>query len=191
VYFIILKLCNFLFIFNTIVQCWGSLISSAPIVHVISPLKTPFGLLIRLLQSHTYNHLFRCVTFTQLTILHAKIPFPHSLHNTLQIKPSLRNSPRIHFLSLSPTENSSCLSPAENCPRLAPAENSKLLSQSQSQSHIATDGQSVSKSWCRAPSGAYDQIFITVWQLRSCFFFVERPLWGEDGSVFCQSHCVH
>jgi hypothetical protein len=33
---------------------------------------------------------------------------------------------------------------------------------SQSQSHIATDGQSISKSWCRAPSGAHDQIFITV-----------------------------
>jgi hypothetical protein len=41
-----------------------------------------------------------------------------------------------------------------------------------SQSHIATDSQSVSKSWCRAPSGAYDQIFITVWQLRFCL------LWG-------------
>jgi hypothetical protein len=38
-----------------------------------------------------------------------------------------------------------------------------------SQSHIATDGQSISKSWCRSPSGAHDQIFITVWQLRSCF----------------------
>jgi hypothetical protein len=38
-----------------------------------------------------------------------------------------------------------------------------------SQSHIATDGQSVSKSWCRAPSGAHDHIFITVWQSRSCF----------------------
>jgi hypothetical protein len=34
--------------------------------------------------------------------------------------------------------------------------------QSQSQSHIATDGQSISKSWCRAPSGAHDQIFITL-----------------------------
>jgi hypothetical protein len=33
---------------------------------------------------------------------------------------------------------------------------------------IATDGQSVSLSWCRAPSGAHDQILITVWQLRSC-----------------------
>jgi hypothetical protein len=40
---------------------------------------------------------------------------------------------------------------------------------SQSQSHIATDGQSISKSWCRALSGAHDQIFITLWQLGSCF----------------------
>jgi hypothetical protein len=30
------------------------------------------------------------------------------------------------------------------------------------QSHITTDGQSVSPSWCRAPSGAHDQILITV-----------------------------
>jgi hypothetical protein len=43
------------------------------------------------------------------------------------------------------------------------------LRQSQSQSHIATDGQSVSKSWCRAPIWAHDQIFITVWHLRSCY----------------------
>jgi hypothetical protein len=41
--------------------------------------------------------------------------------------------------------------------------------QSQSQSHIATDGQSICNSWCRAPSGAHDQIFITFRQLRSCF----------------------
>jgi hypothetical protein len=39
----------------------------------------------------------------------------------------------------------------------------------QSQSHIATDDQSISKSRCRAPFGAYGQIFITLWQLRSCF----------------------
>jgi hypothetical protein len=38
-----------------------------------------------------------------------------------------------------------------------------------SQSHIATDGHSASKSSCRAPSGAHDLIFITVWQLLSCF----------------------
>jgi hypothetical protein len=37
---------------------------------------------------------------------------------------------------------------------------------------MATDGQSVIKSWCRAPSGAHDQIFITILQLGSCF------LWG-------------
>jgi hypothetical protein len=43
------------------------------------------------------------------------------------------------------------------------------LTQTHSQSHIATDGQSVIKSWHRASSGAHDQIFITVWQLRSCF----------------------
>jgi hypothetical protein len=39
---------------------------------------------------------------------------------------------------------------------------SQSQSQSQSQSPIATDGQSISKSWCRAPSGAHDQIFITL-----------------------------
>jgi hypothetical protein len=44
---------------------------------------------------------------------------------------------------------------------------------SQSQSHIATGDQSVSKSWCRAPSGAHDQIFI-VWHNSTCFF-VGRP----------------
>jgi hypothetical protein len=37
------------------------------------------------------------------------------------------------------------------------------------QSHIATDSQSVSKSWCRTPSGAYDEIFVTFWLLWSCF----------------------
>jgi hypothetical protein len=46
-------------------------------------------------------------------------------------------------------------------PWLSSTENSELT-HSQSQSHIATDGQSVSKSWCRAPSGVHDQIFITV-----------------------------
>jgi hypothetical protein len=43
----------------------------------------------------------------------------------------------------------------------------QFLFQSKSKSHC--DWRSVSKSWCRAPSGAHDQIFITVWQLRSCF----------------------
>jgi hypothetical protein len=45
----------------------------------------------------------------------------------------------------------------------------RIQSQSQSQSHIVTDGQSLSKSWCRAPIWAHDQIFFTVWHLPSCF----------------------
>jgi hypothetical protein len=40
--------------------------------------------------------------------------------------------------------------------------------QSQSQSHVTTDGQSVSMSWCRGPSGSRDQMFITVWRLLLC-----------------------
>jgi hypothetical protein len=28
-----------------------------------------------------------------------------------------------------------------------------------SQSHVTADGQSVSQSWCRAPSGTHDQMF--------------------------------
>jgi hypothetical protein len=55
---------------------------------------------------------------------------------------------------------------------------------SQSQSHIVTDVRSVSKSWCRAPSGAHDQIFLTLLTV-TVLFFVGRPLWQEDGSVFC------
>jgi hypothetical protein len=45
------------------------------------------------------------------------------------------------------------------------------LSPSPSPSHIATDGQSVSKSWCRAPSRAHDQIFFfffLIWNFLSC-----------------------
>jgi hypothetical protein len=38
------------------------------------------------------------------------------------------------------------------------------------------------------PSGAYDQIFICLWQLRPCF--CGRPLWREDGSDFC-IRCWH
>jgi hypothetical protein len=38
---------------------------------------------------------------------------------------------------------------------------------SKSKSHC--DWRSISKSWCRVPSGTHDQIFITLWHLRSCF----------------------
>jgi hypothetical protein len=52
--------------------------------------------------------------------------------------------------------------------------NDSLTELNSSQSRIAADGQSVSKSWCRAPSGAHDQYLL--------FFdsygivFVGRPL---------------
>jgi hypothetical protein len=36
----------------------------------------------------------------------------------------------------------------------------------ESESYVTTDGQPASLSWNKAPSGAYDQIFIIVWQLR-------------------------
>jgi hypothetical protein len=60
-----------------------------------------------------------------------------------------------------------------NSLNVVPKRNSKL--NYQSQSHIATDGQSVSKSWCQAPSGAHDQIFITVLTV-TVLFFMGCPL---------------
>jgi hypothetical protein len=42
-------------------------------------------------------------------------------------------------------------------------------SKSKSKSKLHCDWRSISKSWCRAPSVAHDQIFITVWQLRSWY----------------------
>jgi hypothetical protein len=38
----------------------------------------------------------------------------------------------------------------------------------QSLSHVTTDGQSVSSSWCRSPLGAHDQILITIWHSLFC-----------------------
>jgi hypothetical protein len=57
-----------------------------------------------------------------------------------------------------------------------------VMSSNQSKSHIATDGRSVRQSWCRAPTGAHDQIFITVLQLRSCFCGAPSL---TRGRVFC------
>jgi hypothetical protein len=45
-------------------------------------------------------------------------------------------------------------------PELDQILDNNLLKSTQSQSYIATDGQSVSKSWYRAPSRARDQILI-------------------------------
>jgi hypothetical protein len=51
-----------------------------------------------------------------------------------------------------------------------------------SQSHIATDGQSVSKSWCWAAAESHDRIFVTFDSYS--LLFVGCPLW-QDRSVFC------
>jgi hypothetical protein len=64
-----------------------------------------------------------------------------------------------------------------------PGFSSSVYFKVKSKSKSNCDWRSVSKSWCRAPSAAHDQIFITVWQLRSCF--VRHPIWREDGSVIC------
>jgi hypothetical protein len=59
------------------------------------------------------------------------------------------------------------------------------FSQSQSQSLFTTDSQSVCLSWCRAPSGAHDEIFNSVESYSSVH--MGCPLWREVGSVICQS----
>jgi hypothetical protein len=54
------------------------------------------------------------------------------------------------------------------CPCLPDYTTSHRRRQS-SQSRVTTDGQSASLSWNKVPSGAYDQIFITVRQLLVCW----------------------
>jgi hypothetical protein len=64
------------------------------------------------------------------------------------------------------------------------------LIQSQSKSHVTTDGQSISMSWCKVHSGTCDQILYSVW----------KSLWGalpDERSVLspvshfhkCLVHC--
>jgi hypothetical protein len=67
------------------VQCWGHLISSDHQLYRVTPLKTPFRLLIPLLQSsparnYNHNYFLHCVTFTQLTIIHVR-DYNHLLHS--------------------------------------------------------------------------------------------------------------
>jgi hypothetical protein len=69
-----------------IVQCWWFLISSEHQMYRVTPLKTPFGLVIPLLQSQshvttiTHNYLLRCYAFTQLESLHVR-KYNHSFHS--------------------------------------------------------------------------------------------------------------
>jgi hypothetical protein len=100
----------------------------------------------------------------QFTKAHAK-PFPaycvfNNRFMVTDINSGDSSASRSQVL-LSQLTTASYLSQSPNC-------SLKRLNYPQS-SHIATDGQSISKSWCRVPSGAHDQIFITLWQLRSCF----------------------
>jgi hypothetical protein len=53
------------------------------------------------------------------------------------------------------------------------SKSARSLLRSRSQSHIATDGQSVSKSWCRAPSRTDDQIYSYYYLTVTVLF-----LWG-------------
>jgi hypothetical protein len=64
-----------------------------------------------------------------------------------------------------------------------------LLSQSQSQSHIATDGQSVSTSWCRAQSGTFDQSFFFQSYGLVFFFWEGAALSDERSDLSCVSLC--
>jgi hypothetical protein len=52
-------------------------------------------------------------------------------------------------------------------------------------SHIATDGQSVCLSRCRAP------LNIQSWLKSYSLVHMGRPLWREVGSVICQSPWIH
>jgi hypothetical protein len=62
-----------------------------------------------------------------------------------------------------------------NCPQSFLTNEWISWIQTQSQSYMATDGRLISKSWCRAPL-LFDSYGLV---------FVGRPLWREDGSLFC------
>jgi hypothetical protein len=58
------------------------------------------------------------------------------------------------------------------------------VSESKSKSHCDWRCQSVRKSWCRAPSEVHDQTYLLLFDSYG-LVFVGRPLWREDGYVFC------
>jgi hypothetical protein len=100
-----------------------------------------------------------------------------------------------HILSLflrlpQPGGLSSCIyiPQAQGSPDIPPGTG--LSSQSQSQSHIATDSQSVSMSWCRAQIWDFwpEIIYLFFWKLQSCHF------WGafsdERSGLSCVSICL-
>jgi hypothetical protein len=60
--------------------------------------------------------------------------------------------------------------------------------QGQGQDHFATDGRSVSMSWCRAPSGAHDPIFLNC--LTATVLSCSGALSDEMSGLFLVSHSL-
>jgi hypothetical protein len=96
----------------------GYLTSSDHQLYRVAPLKTPFGLVVPLLQSQshvttiTHNYFSRCATFTQLTIIHVR-DYNRLLHSYTGWLLSYRLLSQIithfassHFPCLSPIETS-------------------------------------------------------------------------------------
>jgi hypothetical protein len=74
--------------------------------------------------------------------------------------------------SLTTTNDSSArglLARARNLLPRTGSHNCQLTGQSQSQSYVTTDDQSVSKSWFQGPWGSHDRIFISVDIYEYCF----------------------
>jgi hypothetical protein len=143
---------------------------------------TQFGLLIGFIRSSLVVTTINYNTVPDLHSLHslhvslfslsAIVFITHSLDHTLQIKPSIRtvslhtkNSLWLSLKTLSRSLKQSKIHCRILLRKLAP----RTVFLFKAKSHC--DWRSVSKSWCPAPSGAHDQIFITVWQLWSCFLF--------------------
>jgi hypothetical protein len=71
---------------NVLYNVWGYLLTSDHQLYRVTPLETPFRLLIPLLQSQshvttiTHNYFLRGYVFTQLTIIHVR-NYNHLLHS--------------------------------------------------------------------------------------------------------------
>jgi hypothetical protein len=66
-----------------------------------------------------------------------------------------------------------------------PQTGSQLQIQSQSRSHVMTDGQSVRVSWGRAPSDSYHQMFVAVLSLQGALSDERKGL-SADGPLHSQ-----
>jgi hypothetical protein len=61
----------------------------------------------------------------------------------------------------------------------SPTYRNSRMSQSQNQNYVTTDGHSASLSCCQAPSGAQENIFVTVRHLRVCICRVPSLMRGQ------------